>query len=43
MVFLTGGAFTVKASNFLADQAQEHVEKPFSPTTLRAVVRRHVQ
>ncbi len=43
MVFLTGGAFTVKASSFLADQAQEHLDKPFSPTTLRAVVRRHVQ
>jgi CheY-like chemotaxis protein len=43
MIFMTGGAFTAKAWNFLADPAREHVEKPFSPTTLRAVVRRHVQ
>jgi len=43
MVFLTGGAFTANAWTFLSDPAREHLEKPFSPTTLRAVVRRHVQ
>jgi PAS domain S-box-containing protein len=43
MIFMTGGAFTPKAWNFLADSTREHVEKPFDPKTLRAIVRRHVQ
>jgi PAS domain S-box-containing protein len=42
MVFLTGGAFTTKARQFLLDVAREHVEKPFELTSLRALVRRYV-
>ncbi len=43
MIFMTGGAFTEKAWTFLSDPEREHVEKPFDPKTLRAIVRRHVQ
>jgi PAS domain S-box-containing protein len=42
MVFLTGGAFTAKARKFLSASAGEHIEKPFSPATLRAIVRHHL-
>ncbi|MDB4979662.1 MAG: multi-sensor hybrid histidine kinase [Myxococcales bacterium] len=42
MVFLTGGAFTTKARQFLSDIAREHVEKPFDLAGLRALVRRYV-
>jgi PAS domain S-box-containing protein len=43
MIFLTGGAFTAKAWQFLSDPPKEHVEKPFDPAALRAIVRRCVQ
>jgi PAS domain S-box-containing protein len=43
MVFLTGGAFTAKAWKFLSEVAGDHIEKPFSPASLRATVRRHVR
>lgn len=43
MVFLTGGAFTAKARQFLSEIAGEHVEKPFELANLREVVRRYVK
>jgi PAS domain S-box-containing protein len=43
MVFLTGGAFTERAWQFLADTIQEHIDKPVDPNVLRAIVRRHVR
>jgi PAS domain S-box-containing protein len=42
MVFLTGGAFTEKARHFLSEPPQEHIEKPFDPANLRAIVRRYL-
>jgi CheY-like chemotaxis protein len=43
MVFLTGGAFTARALSFLAENPNEHLDKPFDPVNLRALVRRHLQ
>jgi PAS domain S-box-containing protein len=43
MLFLTGGAFTARAWKFLSDPGREHVAKPFSPATLRTIVRRYVE
>ena len=43
MIFLTGGAFTASARQFLADAENEPIEKPFDPVNLRAVVQRHVR
>jgi CheY-like chemotaxis protein len=43
MLFLTGGAFTAKARQFLAETPNEHLEKPFDSVNLRAVVQRHLQ
>jgi CheY-like chemotaxis protein len=43
MIFLTGGAFTPAARQFLAETSREHIEKPFDHTNLRAIVRRHLQ
>jgi CheY-like chemotaxis protein len=43
MVFLTGGAFTTKARQFLSESAGEHVEKPFELASLRKLVRRYVR
>jgi len=40
VVFLTGGAFTAQAREFLARTQQPHVEKPFSEGTLRAAIER---
>ena len=40
MVFLTGGAFTPAASDFLAREAVECVEKPFEIEAIRAVIAR---
>jgi PAS domain S-box-containing protein len=42
MVFLTGGAFSVEARSFLSEIPKIHVEKPFDPANLRAIVQRHV-
>ena len=39
MVFLTGGAFTPEAGEFLDRVANVRVEKPFDPQALRALVR----
>lgn len=38
MVFLTGGAFTTRAQEFLARTENLHIEKPFEPAFLRAVI-----
>ena len=35
MIFLTGGAFTTSARNFLADALKEQSEKPFDSANLR--------
>lgn len=43
MVFLTGGAFTPKARDFLAITPVEHLEKPFEPSNLRAFVQRYLR
>jgi two-component system cell cycle sensor histidine kinase/response regulator CckA len=43
MIFLTAGAFTPKASQFLAEAPNEHLDKPFDPADLRAIVQRHLR
>lgn len=43
MIFLTGGAFTPAAQQFLSDGSIEYIEKPFDSATLRAVVQRHLR
>ncbi len=43
MIFLTGGAFTARARQFLSETPKEHIEKPFDPANLRAVVRRYLR
>jgi PAS domain S-box-containing protein len=43
MIFMTGGAFTPKAREFLSEVPKEHLEKPFDPANLRAIVRRHLR
>ncbi|NVJ22090.1 response regulator, partial [Myxococcus sp. AM011] len=42
MVFITGGAFTPTARNFLERVENPRVEKPFDPEALRGVVRAEV-
>jgi len=42
MVFLTGGAFTPHASDFVARVPNEVIEKPFDPAALRALVAKRV-
>uniref|UniRef100_UPI00389953F7 two-component regulator propeller domain-containing protein n=1 Tax=Myxococcus guangdongensis TaxID=2906760 RepID=UPI00389953F7 len=42
MVFITGGAFTPTARNFLERVENPRVEKPFDPESLRALVRSEV-
>jgi PAS domain S-box-containing protein len=43
MVFLTGGAFTANARQFLLETPREHIEKPFTQASLRALARRYVR
>ena len=43
MLFVTGGAFTEEARQFLGRSHREHVEKPFDPRNLRAIVRRYLR
>jgi len=43
MIFLTGGAFTPGARQFLSEIAREHIEKPFELASLREVVRRYLE
>jgi CheY-like chemotaxis protein len=38
LVFLTGGAFTPRAREFLADVANHRLEKPFEVEQLRTLV-----
>jgi PAS domain S-box-containing protein len=42
IVFMTGGAFTPKARNFLASVNNERLEKPFDMATLKKLVRDHL-
>ena len=42
MIFVTGGAFSEEARQFLARYPKEHVEKPFDPRNLRALVQRYL-
>ncbi|HET7824917.1 MAG TPA: ATP-binding protein [Anaeromyxobacter sp.] len=39
LVFMTGGAFTPRAREFLDDPARRHIEKPFDLAAMRALVR----
>ena len=43
MIFVTGGAFTAKARKFLSETPKEHIEKPFDPGNLRAIVQRYLR
>jgi CheY-like chemotaxis protein len=43
MIFLTGGAFTSKARQFLSETPKEHLEKPFDPANLRAIIQRYLR
>jgi CheY-like chemotaxis protein len=43
MIFLTGGAFTAKARQFLSETPKEHLEKPFDPANLRAIIQRYLR
>jgi PAS domain S-box-containing protein len=42
VIFLTGGAFSESAHQFLAETVNQHLEKPFDPPGLRAAVRDHM-
>ena len=42
MIFLTGGAFTARAREFMDRVTNERVEKPFDSAALRALVRKFV-
>lgn len=42
-VFMTGGAFTPKARDFLESVQAEHIEKPFSLRELRTLVNRRAE
>lgn len=42
MIFMTGGAFTAKARQFLSETPRENIEKPFDVANLRALVKRYV-
>jgi CheY-like chemotaxis protein len=42
MVFMTGGAFTANAREFLEKESHTVVEKPFTPAALRALIRSRV-
>ncbi len=43
MIFVTGGAFTAAARQFLSESLKEHLEKPFDPRNLRAIVQRYLR
>jgi CheY-like chemotaxis protein len=43
MIFMTGGAFTAEAREFLSHSLKEHLEKPFDPGNLRAIVQRFLR
>jgi PAS domain S-box-containing protein len=43
IIFMTGGAFTARAQQFLSETLIEHIEKPFHPANLRAIIQRHLR
>jgi len=43
IVYMTGGAFSPRAKQFLATIANEHIYKPFSLAEIRRVVARHLE
>ena len=43
VVFVSGGAFTPRANAFLDRVANERIEKPFDPRSVRAMVQRYVR
>jgi signal transduction histidine kinase/CheY-like chemotaxis protein len=43
MVFVTGGAFTPRAREFLSEMASRCIEKPFDTNTLRSVVAERIR
>jgi DNA-binding NtrC family response regulator len=43
IIFMTGGAFTARAQQFLSATLIEHIEKPFHPANLRAIIQRHLR
>jgi CheY-like chemotaxis protein len=43
MVFVTGGAFTEQARQFLTDLPNQYLEKPFDQTKLRGIVQRYTR
>jgi CheY-like chemotaxis protein len=43
MVFVTGGAFTPRAREFLAEMASRCIEKPFDTAALRAAVAERIR
>jgi CheY-like chemotaxis protein len=43
VVFLTGGAFTPGAREFLEQQDRAHLEKPVDPAALRALIAERVR
>ena len=42
MIFVTGGAFTAEARQFMAERPSEILEKPFKPANLRVIVQRYL-
>jgi DNA-binding response OmpR family regulator len=43
MIFMTGGAFSVDASDFLRDESHPSIEKPFRPAALREAIHRFLR
>jgi PAS domain S-box-containing protein len=43
MIFVTGGAFTQGATDFLHEVPNERLEKPFDATSVRALVQRYLR
>jgi PAS domain S-box-containing protein len=43
VIFMTGGAFTARAQKFLSETPKEHIEKPFRPANLRAIIQRYLR
>ncbi|HMJ57760.1 MAG TPA: ATP-binding protein [Gemmatimonadales bacterium] len=43
VIFMTGGAFTARAQQFLSTTSTEHIEKPFHAANLRAMIQRYLR
>jgi PAS domain S-box-containing protein len=43
MIFLTGGAFTTSARDFLSASDRKQIEKPFDSGNLRAIIQQHLR